>query len=76
MEIKKENGKVITKMTFSECFFGYDDSILSESIIHTFDEILSYPNQPDRLRRVDTSNSEAIVGSANINEIAELNRND
>ncbi len=33
-------------------------------------------DQPDRLRRVDTSNSEAIVGSANIDEIAELNRND
>ena len=33
-------------------------------------------NQADRLRRVDTSNSEAIVGSANIDEIAELNRND
>ena len=33
-------------------------------------------NQPDRLRRVDTSNSEAIVGSANIDEIAEANRND
>ncbi len=32
--------------------------------------------QPDRLRRVDTSNSEAIVGSANINEIAEAYRND
>jgi hypothetical protein len=32
--------------------------------------------QPDRLRRVDTRNSEAIVGSANIDEIAELNRND
>lgn len=27
--------------------------------------------QPDRLRRVDTSDSEAIVGSANIDEIAE-----
>jgi hypothetical protein len=33
-------------------------------------------DQADRLRRVDTSNSEAIVGSANIDEIAELNRND
>ena len=32
--------------------------------------------QPDRLRRVDTGDSEAIVGSANIDEIAELNRND
>ncbi len=32
--------------------------------------------QPDRLRRVDTGNSEAIVGSANIHEIAELGRND
>lgn len=38
--------------------------------------VLSLPNQPDRLRRVDTNNSEAIVGSANIDEIAEPNRND
>jgi hypothetical protein len=36
----------------------------------------TFNNQPDRLRRVDTSNSEAIVGSANIDEIAEANRND
>lgn len=32
--------------------------------------------QPDRLRRVDTGDSEAIVGSANIDEIAESSRND
>lgn len=32
--------------------------------------------QPDRLRRVDTENGEAIVGSANIDEIAEVGRND
>lgn len=37
-------------------------------------ELLTY--QPDRLRRVDTNNSEAIVGSANIDEIAEIGRND
>jgi len=30
----------------------------------------------DRLRRVDTGDSEAIVGSANIDEIAESSRND
>lgn len=46
------------------------------NIIHIIFEYLSENNQPDRLRRVDTSNSEAIVGSANIDEIAELNRND
>lgn len=32
--------------------------------------------QPDRLRRVDTENGEAIVGSANIDEIVENGRND
>ena len=39
-------------------------------------ELVRKHGQPDRLRRVDTRNSEAIVGSANIDEIAELNRND
>lgn len=76
MEIKRENGKIITTMSFSECFVGFNDPEISKQIINRFDEILLYPNQPDRLRRVDTSNSEAIVGSANIDEIAELNRND
>jgi hypothetical protein len=33
-------------------------------------------NQPERLRRVDTRDSEAIVRSANIDEIAEVYRND
>lgn len=37
---------------------------------------LSDNYQPDRLRRVDAINSEAIVGSANIQEIAESYRND
>jgi hypothetical protein len=76
MEIKKENGKIITTMTFSECFFGYDDPELSKAIIDRFDETILYPSQPDRLRRVDTGDSEAIVGSANIEEIAETSRND
>jgi hypothetical protein len=49
MEIKKENGKVITKMSFSECFFGYDDPELSKQIINRFNEIICYPNQPERL---------------------------
>ncbi len=39
-------------------------------------EIIDIYVQPDRLRRVDTGDSEAIVGSANINEIAENGRND
>ena len=39
-------------------------------------EIVDVYVQPDRLRRVDTGDSEAIVGSANIDEIAESSRND
>ena len=41
-----------------------------------YDKDMLTKYQPDRLRRVDTSNSEAIVGSANIDEIAEVGRND
>ena len=57
MEIKKENGKVITKMSFSECFFGYDDPEISKLIINRFDEILCYPNQPERLNPEDVNES-------------------
>lgn len=39
-------------------------------------KIIDVYMQPERLRRVDTENSEAIVRSANIEEIAETNRND
>lgn len=53
MEIKKENGKVIISMSFSECFFGYHDPDLSKEIINRFDEILLYPNQPERLNPED-----------------------
>jgi hypothetical protein len=48
MEIKKENGNIITIMSLSECFFGYDDPEISKQIINRFDEILSYPYQPER----------------------------
>lgn len=53
MEIKKENGKVITTMTFSECFFGYKNDFLSKSIIDRFNEIISYPYRPERLSPED-----------------------
>lgn len=39
-------------------------------------ELVRKYGQPERLRRVDTENSEAIVRSANIDEIAETSRND
>ena len=49
MEIKEENGTVTTTMTFSECYFGVDDPEISTDIINRFNEILCYPNQPERL---------------------------
>ncbi len=49
MEIKKENGRVTTTMSFSECFYGFDDSSLSNEILDRFNEIVSYPYRPDRL---------------------------
>ncbi len=60
MEIKRENGKILTKQTFSECFFGYDDPNLSIEIINKFNDILLYPNQPERLSE-KTSKEEATV---------------
>ncbi len=53
MKIKKENGKIIKTMTFSECFFGFDSSDLSREIINSFNEILLYPYQPERLSPED-----------------------
>ncbi len=53
MEIIKEDGKIITKMSFSECFFGYDDPNLSKEIINIFDENLSYSYQPGRTSEKD-----------------------
>ena len=60
METKKENGKIITTMTFSECFFGYNDSNLSKEIINRFDEILSYPYQPERLSEKTREGSDSL----------------
>jgi len=58
MEIKKEDGKVITTMSFSKCFFGYDNPNVSKEIINTFDRILlSHPNQPERLNPEDAIKS-------------------
>jgi hypothetical protein len=48
----------------------------AEDPIKAHNYIYDCISQPDRLRRVDTGDSEAIVGSANIDEIAEVNRND
>lgn len=43
MEIKKEDGKVITTMTFSECFFGFDDLELDKEILDRFNQIINNP---------------------------------
>jgi hypothetical protein len=53
-----------------------DEKELKEITSEEFYDSLMKHVQPDRLRRVDTLNSKAIVGSANIKEIAETSRND
>lgn len=53
-----------------ELYFTADDPTESSNYL------AKCVSQPDRLRRVDTGDSEAIVGSANIDEIAESSRND
>ena len=60
MEIKKENGKVITTMTFSECFYGYNDPNLSKEIINHLDEIISYSYQPERLSEKTRKGSDSL----------------
>jgi len=61
MDIKKENEKIVTTRTFSECFYGYDDPELSNKIINRFDEILSYPYQPERSKREDMRKHDAVL---------------